>query len=109
MSLDKAIKYRKEHRKEYRGAKSVDPSCRNHNGCDWCKGNRTYQSRKQIQKTNEEMATFTRWQDPTIEELQQRIDKARNYFEDKYFDFLDERYKRMIEILDGEEGETSAR
>lgn len=55
MSLKKAIKYGKEHRKEYRGAKSVDPSCRNHKGCDWCKGNRTYQSRKQMQKINEQL------------------------------------------------------
>jgi hypothetical protein len=53
MSLKKAIKYGKEHRKQYRGAKSVDPMCRNHNGCDWCKGNRTYQSVKQKQKTDE--------------------------------------------------------
>ncbi len=53
MSLTKAIKYGKEHRKEYTGAKSVAPSCRNHKGCDWCKGNRTYQSAKQKQKTDE--------------------------------------------------------
>ena len=53
MSLKKAIKYKKEHRKDYRGAKSVDPSCRNHRGCKWCEENRTYQSRKQKQKTDE--------------------------------------------------------
>ena len=53
MSLKKAIKYKKEHRKEYTGAKSVDPSCRNHKGCKWCEENRTYQSRKQKQKTDE--------------------------------------------------------
>lgn len=53
MSLKKAIKYKKEHRKEYKGAKSVDPMCRNHKGCKWCEENRTYQSRKQIQKTND--------------------------------------------------------
>ena len=35
-----------------------------------------------------------------LDVLENRIDKARNYFEDKYFDFLDERYKRMIEILE---------
>lgn len=52
MSLKKAIKYKKEHRKEYIGAKSVDPMCRNHKGCKWCEDNRTYQSRKQLQKTN---------------------------------------------------------
>lgn len=56
MSLKKAIKYGKEHRTEYgtKGqpyAKAVDPMCRNHKGCDWCKGNRTYQSEKEKQKT----------------------------------------------------------
>lgn len=51
MALDKAIKYGKEHRKPYgKGygnyAKSVDRSCRNHGGCSWCEGNRTYKYRK---------------------------------------------------------------
>jgi len=27
--------------------------CRNHKGCKWCEWNRTYQSRKQLQKTDE--------------------------------------------------------
>lgn len=53
MSLKKAINHKKEHRKEYTGAKSVAPSCRNHKGCKWCEENRTYQSRKQKQKTDE--------------------------------------------------------
>ena len=53
MSLKKAIKHKKEHRKEYTGAKSVAPSCRNHKGCKWCENNRTYHNRKQIQKTDE--------------------------------------------------------
>lgn len=30
MSLDKAIKHGKEKRKQYTGARAVDPSCRNH-------------------------------------------------------------------------------
>lgn len=41
MSLDKAIKHGKEHRKEYTGAKSVDKTCRNHGSCTWCEQNRT--------------------------------------------------------------------
>ena len=40
MSLDKAIKHGKEHRKEYTGAKSVDKTCRNHGSCAWCEENR---------------------------------------------------------------------
>lgn len=46
MSLDKSIKSGKEHRKQYRGSKSFDRSCRCHGGCKWCEGNRTYKNRK---------------------------------------------------------------
>lgn len=42
MSLDKAIKHRKEHRKEYIGCKAIDKTCRNHGGCSWCEENRRY-------------------------------------------------------------------
>lgn len=42
MSLDKAIKSGKEHRKPYYGSKSIDPSCRNHGGCAWCEANRKH-------------------------------------------------------------------
>lgn len=46
MSLDKAIEHGKEKRRPYRGAKSVDVSCRNHGDCEWCKRTRLYQYRK---------------------------------------------------------------
>lgn len=46
MSLDKAIKYGKEKRKEYIGAKAIDCTCRNHGSCEWCKRNRLYQQMK---------------------------------------------------------------
>ena len=42
MSLDKAIKYGKEHRKPYRGSKAFDKSCRNHGGCPYCEANRMH-------------------------------------------------------------------
>ena len=42
MGLEKAIEHGKEHRKRYRGSKRFDWSCRNHNGCPWCEGNRMY-------------------------------------------------------------------
>lgn len=45
MSLDKAIKSGKEHRKPYRGAKAVDGTCRNHGGCPWCEENRRHKFR----------------------------------------------------------------
>jgi hypothetical protein len=47
MSLNKAIEYKKEFRKPYRGAKAVDCSCRNHGSCAWCMSNRLYQQLKQ--------------------------------------------------------------
>lgn len=46
MALDKAIEHGKEHRKQYRGSKRIDKTCRNHGGCDFCKGNRLYQTLK---------------------------------------------------------------
>ena len=45
MALDKAIKFRKEHRKPYRGSKAIDGSCRNHGGCPWCERNRKHKFR----------------------------------------------------------------
>lgn len=46
MSLDKAIQHGKEHRKPYRGAKAVDPYCRNHGGDDWSESDRTIQRQR---------------------------------------------------------------
>lgn len=42
MSLDKAIKHKKERRKPYTGAKYMDRNCRNHGSCDYCKSNRLH-------------------------------------------------------------------
>ena len=49
LSLNKAIEHGKEKRKPYslyNFAKSVSKQCRNHGGCKWCEGNRTYKNRK---------------------------------------------------------------
>lgn len=46
MSLDKAIKNGKEHRKEYYRAKAVDPMCRNHGGCPFCEAGRLRYKKK---------------------------------------------------------------
>lgn len=48
MSLDKAIRHGKEHRKPYRKAKAVDPSCRNHGDCPQCRGNRKHKVKRQM-------------------------------------------------------------
>ena len=53
MSLDKAIQHNKEHRKKYRGSKSIDSTCRNHGSCDWCRENRQINSLKNLEKTDE--------------------------------------------------------
>lgn len=45
MSLDQAIKHGKEHRKPHRGAKAVDPLCRNHGYCWICRENRLHKER----------------------------------------------------------------
>lgn len=58
MSMDKAIKSGKEHRKEYCGCQYIDPSCRPHGGCEYCKGNRMYQWNKQKEKTNIALKEF---------------------------------------------------
>ena len=48
MSLDKAIKYNKEHRKAYYGSKSIDRTCRNHGTCIYCQNNRLYKNQKRL-------------------------------------------------------------
>ena len=53
--LDKAIKSGKEHRKEYRGAKACDKSCRNHGSDDWAKDNRLYRSNKLLEKSEQDL------------------------------------------------------
>lgn len=79
MSMEKAIKSGKEHRKEYRGGKSIDPMCRNHGGCDWCKENRQYSTNKRLQKTSKDLQEFI------SEELYKRTVESR----DKLIDVLD--------------------
>ena len=50
MSLDKAIKYGKEHRKEFRGSKAFDKKCRCNGACEYCKQNRLYKNLKKEEK-----------------------------------------------------------
>ena len=48
--MTKAIKSGKEHRKEYRGAKAIDKTCRNGGSCEWCRRNRMYKNLKKLQE-----------------------------------------------------------
>jgi hypothetical protein len=58
MSLDKAIKYCKEHRKNYTGAAAWDATCRPHGGCPWCEDNRTHQDQKARAAADEELKNW---------------------------------------------------
>lgn len=60
MSLDKAIKYGKEHRKPYRRNKAVDPMCRNHGGCPWCEQGRLHKGKKALLKHTDTTDDFTK-------------------------------------------------
>lgn len=55
MGLDKAIKSGKEHRKEYRGAKACDKTCRNHGSDDWAKDNRLYRANRLKEKAKQDL------------------------------------------------------
>lgn len=50
MSLDKSIQSGKEHRKPFRKTQAVDPTCRCHGTCQYCKSNRLYKNLKNLQK-----------------------------------------------------------
>lgn len=58
MSLDKSISSGKEHRKPYRGSKSVDKTCRNNGGCPWCEGNRLCSTYRELLRIENEMKEF---------------------------------------------------
>lgn len=40
------------YKKPYTKSKRFDKSCRNHGGCPYCEGNRTYNARKREQQFN---------------------------------------------------------
>jgi hypothetical protein len=46
MSLEKAIRYRKEKRKPYYDSRRFDWTCKNHGSCDYCERRRLYNRRK---------------------------------------------------------------
>ena len=58
MSLNKAIEHGKEHRRPYRGSKAVDYTCRNHGTCDWCKSNRMYNEKRELEKMKCRLTDF---------------------------------------------------
>jgi hypothetical protein len=58
LSFSHNYKNRKDHRKPYRGAKSVDSMCKNHGECPYCKENRLKSSRLNQQKCHEQIKDF---------------------------------------------------
>lgn len=60
MSLDKAIKYGKEHRKIYRRNKAIDPMCRNHGDCPWCEKGRLHKNKRNELKYTDTTSDFTK-------------------------------------------------
>lgn len=56
MSLNKAIAHGKEKRAPYRGGKAVAYSCRNHDDCSFCSGNRLYQENKEMAKAKSKLS-----------------------------------------------------
>lgn len=52
--LDKAIEHGKEHRKQYRGSKAIDKTCRNHGSDDWEKDNRLYRANRLEEKAKQD-------------------------------------------------------
>lgn len=83
MSLHKSIKSGKEYRKEYRKAKAVDPSCRNHGSCPWCEENRLHKNKK-INRLQLEIDYYKEM----VEKLQHKIE---------YDDYLQVENRKMIE------------
>jgi len=59
MSLDQAIKHKKEKREKFYGSKSFDSSCRNHGSCPYCEQNRTIGFKKLIEKSKTSVREFT--------------------------------------------------
>ena len=68
MSFDKAIEYNKEHRKKYRGAKAIDPTCRNHGSDDCSTENRTYKNKKRQNIIDEKIQEVDEWLDGNYED-----------------------------------------
>ena len=71
MSLDKAIKYGKEWRKEYcrengTYAKAVSRACRNHGGCQWCLENRIHKYRKKEEAAKLDRREWLRFEDQEV-------------------------------------------
>lgn len=51
---------KKEHRKVYRGSKSVDKTCRCHGSCTWCLEDRMHSIKRNIERSKSMFRDFLR-------------------------------------------------
>ena len=63
MGLEKAIQFKKEHRKPYRDSRRFDRTCRNHNSCSYCQNNRTHAFTKEVDRTTQAIKDFWNWEE----------------------------------------------
>ena len=79
MGLEKGIKYGKEKRKPYRGAKAVDKTCRNHGSDDWEKANRMFRANREKERTEMELEDYIKENlNKTVAELNEELYDLKN-------------------------------
>lgn len=79
MSLEKAIKHKKEKRKPYYNSGDFDFSCRPHGGCPHCESNRLFATKKaklRSNKTEQENEFFGYWNMPDPTDVMMDIEDA---------------------------------
>lgn len=51
LSFDKFYPKRKDRRSKYRDSRAISMSCRAHKSCNYCKNNRLYQYKRELEKS----------------------------------------------------------
>ena len=82
MSLEKSIASGKEHRKQYRGWKAVDYTCRNHGSCLYWKRQRLHSGQKALERTvGQEDEFFGYWFYPDPSDADSDVDLGDDQYE----------------------------
>ena len=77
---------RKDRRRPYRDSRRFDASCRNHQNCSYCRGNRTYQYRRALEAAQQELKDYLEGSD--LDELRHIRLQSSIYTEDQMIDFF---------------------
>ena len=102
MSLDKAIMYGKERRRPYRGAKAIDPACRNHGDDDWAIESRLHKHKKRQLSAKEQLEELES-EEELQEEYEELVRKATiEEWEDRNHSEYWEWYKQQKEKKENE-------